>query len=70
MRRFGPEYPTVLAARQLLSRTRAALGDVDEGIALMTDVVERRQRGLGPEHPFTVASRQLLDAYWSGRWRP
>jgi hypothetical protein len=56
----------VLAARQLLSRTRAALGDADEGIALMTDVVERRQRGLGPEHPFTVASRQLLEAYRSG----
>jgi hypothetical protein len=70
VRRFGPEYPIVLAARQLLSRTRAALGHVEEGIALMTDVVERRERGLGPEHPFTVASRQLLDAYRSGRWRP
>jgi hypothetical protein len=39
---------------------------VEEGIALMTDVVERRERGLGPEHPFTVASRQVLDAYRSG----
>ncbi|MEU1211433.1 tetratricopeptide repeat protein [Streptomyces sp. NPDC005791] len=56
-RRFGPEYPIVLAAGQLLSRTRAALGHVDEGIALMAAVVLRRERGLGPEHPFTVASR-------------
>ncbi|MFJ2305536.1 hypothetical protein [Streptomyces sp. NPDC087787] len=57
-------------ARQLLSRTRAALGHMEEGSALMTDVVERRERGLGPEHPFTVASRHLLDAYRSGRRRP
>lgn len=70
VRRFGPEYPIVLAARQLLSRTRAALGHVEEGIALMNEVVERRERGLGPEHPFSVASRGLLDAYRSGRWRP
>ena len=69
-RRFGPEYPIVLAARQLLSRTRAALGHVEEGIELMTDVVERREHGLGPDHPFTAASRHLLDAYRSGRWRP
>ncbi|WP_324618348.1 hypothetical protein [Streptomyces pluripotens] len=53
----------MLAARQLLSRTRSALGHVDTGIELMTDVVARRERGLGPEHPFTVASRQLLDEY-------
>ncbi|MFB7931990.1 tetratricopeptide repeat protein [Streptomyces sp. NPDC056039] len=70
VRRFGPEYPIVLAARQLLSRTRAALGHLEEGIALMTDVVERRERGLGPELPFTVASRRLLAEYRSGRWQP
>jgi hypothetical protein len=67
VRRFGPEYPIVLAARQLFSRTRAALGHVDEAIEVMTDVVERRERGLGPEHPFTAAGRQLLDTYRSGR---
>lgn len=60
----------MLAARQLLSRTRAALGHVEEGITLMTDVVERRERGLGPEYPFTAASRHLLDAYRPGRRRP
>lgn len=70
VRRFGPEYPIVLAARQLFSRTRAALGHVDAGIELITDVVARRERGLGPEHPFTVASRRLLDEYRSGRWHP
>ncbi|MGW2615243.1 hypothetical protein [Streptomyces sp. NPDC001500] len=57
----------VLAARRLFSRTRAALGGVDEAIEVMTDVVARRERGLGPEHPFTVAGRRLLDTYRSGR---
>ncbi|MFI6931215.1 hypothetical protein [Streptomyces sp. NPDC050287] len=57
----------MLAARQLFSRIRVALGHVEEAIELMTDVVARRERGLGPEHPLTVAGRQLLDAYRSGR---
>jgi hypothetical protein len=61
VRQFWPEYPIVLAARQLFSRTRATLGHVGEAIELMNDVVARRERGLGPEHPFTVAGRQLLD---------
>ncbi len=63
MRRFGPDYPVVLAARQLLSRTQATLRAREKAIALITDVVERRERGLGPEQPFTAASRRLLDAY-------
>ncbi|MFF5140677.1 tetratricopeptide repeat protein [Streptomyces sp. NPDC013157] len=67
VRRFGPEYPIVLAARHFFSRTRSALGHLDVGVELMTDVVARRERGLGPEHPFTVASRRLLDEYRSGQ---
>jgi hypothetical protein len=67
VRRFGPEYPIVLAARRLFSRTRAALGRADEAIELMTEVVARREHGLGREHPFTVAGRRLLDTYRSGR---
>ncbi|MFF2385799.1 hypothetical protein [Streptomyces sp. NPDC058108] len=56
------------AARQLFSRTRAALGQLGEAIGLMTDVVARRERGLGPEHPpFTIAGLRLPDEYRSGR---
>ncbi len=61
LRRFGPDYPLVLAARQLLARTRTALGDRDAGITLMADVVAQRERSLGPDHPFTVAGRTLLE---------
>ncbi|MGW3644640.1 hypothetical protein [Streptomyces sp. NPDC000878] len=67
---FGPVYPITLSAQQLLSRPRTALGHVDAGIELMTDVVARRERGLGSEHPFTNAGRQLLSAFTSGEWRP
>lgn len=63
LRRFGPEYPVSLAARQLQARIRAALGRTDESIALMTDVVARRAESLGPDHPFTAASRNLLDTF-------
>jgi hypothetical protein len=52
-RRFGPDYPTALSAQQLLSRTRAALGHVEAGAELMTDVVARREHSLGP----TIRSR-------------
>ncbi|MFF4903144.1 hypothetical protein [Streptomyces sp. NPDC001068] len=34
VRRFGPEYPIVLAVRQLYSRTRSALDRTDVGIDL------------------------------------
>ncbi|MDH6697991.1 tetratricopeptide repeat protein [Streptomyces griseoviridis] len=70
VRRFGPEYPIVLAARQLSARTRAALGHTDAAVELMTEVVARRERALGPGHPFTVAGRRLLDDLASGNWRP
>ncbi|WP_225627840.1 hypothetical protein [Streptomyces werraensis] len=69
-RRSGPEYSIVPAARQLLSRTRAAHGRMEEGAALMTDVAERWDRELGPERPFAVASQILLDACWPGRRQP
>ncbi|MEV7325811.1 hypothetical protein [Streptomyces sp. NPDC093970] len=70
VRRFGPEYPFVLAVRQLYSRTRSALDRTDVGIDLMADVVARRESDRRPGHPFTVASRRLLDEYRSGQWHP
>lgn len=69
-RRFGPDYPIALSAQQLLARTRAARGDLDTAIEILTDVVARRERGLGAGHPFTVAGRRLLGDLASGRSRP
>jgi tetratricopeptide (TPR) repeat protein len=60
-RRFGPEYPVVLAAQQLYATTQAAVGRLDSAIELLTDVVERRERGLGADHHFTVHCRGVLD---------
>ncbi|MGY0070989.1 hypothetical protein ACWZEH_30290 [Streptomyces sp. QTS137] len=69
----GPTWQLTLDAFEARgpSEATALLRPPDrfEGIAWMTDVVERRERGPGPEHPFTAASRHLLDAYRSGRRR-
>ena len=70
LRRFGPDHPAVLSARQLRARTQAALGRLDSGIALMAEVVTRREQSLGAAHPFTANSRELLAELRSGRWRP
>jgi tetratricopeptide (TPR) repeat protein len=67
---LGPEYPAVLAAQQLQAQTRAALGDAETGIRLMTEVVAARTHSLGAGHHFTVVSRDLLAELSSGRWQP
>ena len=51
--RSGPSTRSCSRPGSSTSRTRSALGHVDVGIELMTDVLARRERGLGPEHPFT-----------------
>ena len=60
-RRFGAEYPLVLAVQQTYATTQAALGRLDSAIELLTDVVERRARGLGPAHHFTLHSKRVLE---------
>lgn len=67
---LGHSSPAVLAALQLHAQTQAALGHTDTGIALMTDVLARREHDLGPDHHFTTSSRHLLEELRSGRWQP
>lgn len=59
-RRFGSDYPVVLAAQQLYATTQAAVGRLDSAIELLTDVVERRERALGAGHHFTGHARGVL----------
>ena len=69
-RRFGPDHPVAFSAQQLLSRVLAARGHVEAAVEIMTDVVDRRERGLGADHPFTVAGRRLLGDLISVGRRP
>ena len=54
----------------LFAETQAALGRSESAIALMAEVVAKREDALGPDHPFTVAGRELLSNFRSGRWCP
>jgi hypothetical protein len=41
----------------------------DEAVAIIREVIERRERVLGPEHPFIVVNRQWLTE-WQAEARP
>ncbi|MEU1948859.1 tetratricopeptide repeat protein [Streptomyces sp. NPDC059474] len=59
----GPDHPLALASLSLTARVAHGLGKVDEAIAALQELIERRERVLGPEHPFIAENRQWL-AEW------
>jgi hypothetical protein len=62
-RRFGPEYPTALAARSLVAQVLAATGARTEAAAQMGQVWSGRTLALGADHPWTLFAQRLLSEY-------
>ncbi|MGW3430864.1 tetratricopeptide repeat protein [Streptomyces melanosporofaciens] len=61
--RQGREHPLTLAALSLTARVAHGLGKLDEAVAALHELIERRERVLGPEHPFVVEGREWLTAW-------
>ncbi|MEU2360088.1 MULTISPECIES: tetratricopeptide repeat protein [Streptomyces] len=59
-RRYGPEYPISLAARNLLANTLSVLGEHKEATEQIQLVLNARQCILGADHPHTTGTRQEL----------
>ncbi|MFF9622738.1 tetratricopeptide repeat protein [Streptomyces griseosporeus] len=62
----NPEHPEVITTRFGRARTLARLGEVEQAVALLREVVADRARVLGEEHPDTRRARAELDALLSG----
>ncbi|MBE2215864.1 MAG: serine/threonine protein kinase [Opitutaceae bacterium] len=56
----GPDDPEALESRYDMGFAAWHLGPIDEGTALISQVVEARRRTLGPDHPDTVRVLEML----------